>query len=218
LAVENGSKTVKFAIFERYSGADARLFVTEYLASATEYLASATEYLVSATNNLASAPEYLVSGINNLVSATEYLGCGGNNLEYLLENLVEEADNLDCGRRHLACGADTVNADMPPHKNFPAVEPSPAMFREAKYQHDKFQKLHLRWRNLCKNCRVADGVLGAMPDKSSSSSCSSSSSKFEDEDEDVVVSTQDSAAMEMATVANKMRDRPVFQFKRRQEK
>ena len=88
---------VNFAIFERYSGADARLFVTEYLASATEYLASATNYLASAINNLASAPEYLVSGINNLVSATNYLGCGGNNLDCLLENLAEEADRLPAG-------------------------------------------------------------------------------------------------------------------------
>ena len=71
LAVEKGSKMVKFTIFERFSGAHARL---------------------SATNNLVSAPEYLVSGINNLVSAPEYLGCGGNNLGW-------EADNLACGRR-----------------------------------------------------------------------------------------------------------------------
>ena len=111
MAAEKGSKMVNFAIFERFSGADARLFVTEYLASATEYLASATnylvsainnlasatEYLASAINNLASAPEYLVSGINNLVSATNYLGCGGNNLGCLLENLVEEADRLPAG-------------------------------------------------------------------------------------------------------------------------
>ena len=62
---------VNFAIFERFSGADTRLFVAEYLVS---------------------APEYLVSGINNLVSAPEYLGCGGNNLGW-------EADNLACGRR-----------------------------------------------------------------------------------------------------------------------
>jgi hypothetical protein len=72
LAVENGSKMVKFAIFERFSGAHARYFVAEYLASATEYL-------VSATNNLVSATENLASGVNNLE-------CRANNLDCEAEN------------------------------------------------------------------------------------------------------------------------------------
>ena len=63
---------VNFAIFERFSGADTRLFVAEYLVSAPEYL-------VSGINNLVSAPEYLASGVKNLVSDLNKLGCEAEN-------------------------------------------------------------------------------------------------------------------------------------------
>ena len=77
---------VNFAIFERFSGADTRLFVAEYLVSAPEYL-------VSGINNLVFVPEYLVSGVNNLVSAPEYLASGVKNLVSDVNNLVCEEEN-----------------------------------------------------------------------------------------------------------------------------
>jgi len=70
---------VNFAIFERFSGADTRLFVAEYLVSAPEYL-------VSGINNLVSAPEYLASGVKNLVSDLNNLECRANKLGCEAEN------------------------------------------------------------------------------------------------------------------------------------
>jgi len=98
-AVENESKMVKFAIFERFSGAHARYFVAEYLASATNNL-------VSGINNLASATKYLVSGINNLASGINNLMSATENLASGVKNLASDVNNLECRANNLDCEAE----------------------------------------------------------------------------------------------------------------
>jgi len=84
---------VNFAIFERFSGADTRLFVAEYLVSAPEYLVSGINNLVFVPEYLVSGVNNLVSGVNNLVSAPEYLASGVKNLVSDVNNLVCEEEN-----------------------------------------------------------------------------------------------------------------------------